>query len=179
MALRGSAIVCQQRLNCSREGLHSPGRHVANQGVQIFIRLPRGARLRRFDGAWRSGGQPQASLQHADHRMVRLGSHGVGELAARVSQQSLTQAPLGQLEMVADVALLNDGPFATVALIQIAAAELDCARFDLDFAMGPSNVIDLADAADLTLDDTPVSQQQKSLLRHGPQRSRTQWWRPQ
>ena len=105
----------------------------------------------------------QPVLEQADHLVVGVGRAGVGQLGRRGPEQVVTEAPLGQVQVVVDVSDLDQRPLSPVAVFQAAAHQVDIGVFDVK-----SSVMDLDRVDPLCVGDPSFEHLAVSQHEHGP-----------
>ena len=102
-------------------------------------------------------------FQHVDHRIVRIGRLGVGQLDGGGPPQPVPQTPLGQFEVVVDVAHLNGGPFPSVTFLQGRANQIDVGRLNANLAVAQIDDVKPLLLGDASFDGLAVAEDEYPL----------------
>ena len=145
-------MVEQNGLNGCRKFFHGAFRQGSNHLIELVARGDVTQRQRLANRTlWmvtRRLCHGQVLREDGDTRMGRFQASRIAQLASHMVEQTLTQTPESQIEVVLNVVATQHGPFLLIAIFQIAADELDLAGTNPDFSSGKRDQVMFTLAAD-------------------------------
>jgi len=156
VATPAGAAIHQPRLDRLGEGFDRAARQALDHAVQLLVRRSLTGQGIAVGLRWLKG-HFQPVLDRAQHRVGRVGGHGVGQLDGGRPQQSVSQTPLGQFQVLMHVAGPDGRPLAPVSVVQIVANQLDLRFFQPNLPVAEIDDQHLLDLRDLAFENLAVA----------------------